>query len=573
MTTTSNFRLMIDNSTIAGAGRALYDTSPDITDCRSLMHLITAALFCDEIYIDGSSRVIPIKIYDAKADEDIITEPLPVVWTWEKRYPAISKICHIVDGFWQRNLNFNQDKIVEFALKVLANGGDEQIKNLDLDLIPSIYLSNDYFDREWLSAKKAMVDSQLGSKLSESGFKVLLYAWRGIYYKEISKLLDVTYFAHPQRSKFIEPFMVPGKSIYDYDNTALTFLSKAICNPVYKQVQALAAEKSKESAISLFPFAAYVLKYCRTGSREEIVERVATLRNTEQVQELRSWLGEYDIAYRQNDFLNLNKFQSKVNSSMRNFEKRYGLELVPLKIVPRLPINSIEIDGLEQVSSSLNLPAFLFTELFQKPYMSWMWDMTEGLLSGDRGLDKIARLSPISQSQRDIEWILMETGSRSLSGKDYYLKGRVAGPGDKNLHGYDTYDDLLAASNRPATMPSIAETQPESNEKDSERMDTLSDLNEIAQTRKLTTDENKTLLKVLEDGNDREKMTASWAIETSGSPEAVKELLKWENEYIRRQLGYDDRDDEDIIPPGTVPRKENKKKKRSTKAALRHKKR
>lgn len=572
MTNTSNFRLMIDNSTVAGAGRALYDTSPYVSDCRSLMHLITAALFCDEIYIDGSSRVIPVRIYDAEADEDRITEPLPVVWTWEKRYPVISKFCSIVDGFWQRALNFDNDKIVDFALKVLAEGGDEHINHLDLDLIPSIYLSNDYFDRDWLNARKAMVDSQMGSKLSESSFKVLLYAWRGIYYYELSKLLGITYFAHPQRSKFIELFMVAGKSIYDYDNTALTFLSKAICDPVYKQVQALVAEKSKESAISLFPFAAYVLKYCRTSSREEIIERVAMLRGTDQVQELRGWISEYDIAYRQNDILNLKKFQSKVNSSMRNFEKRYGLESASLKIVPRMPINSLGISGLEKISASLNLPGFLFTELFQKPYMSWMWDMAEGLLSGDRGLNKIARLSPVSESQRDIEWILMEVGGRHLSGGDYYLKGHVAGPGDKNLHGYDSYEDLLVASDRPAKISSLTEF----NKKDAERMermDRLHDLNEISQKRKLTPDENETLLEVFEDSTDREKMTASWAIETSGSPEAAKELLNWENEYIRRQLGYDDRDDEDIIPPKNgSSRSKQKKEMAATKPAWSRKK-
>lgn len=545
MTTASNFRLMIDNSTVAGAGRALYNASPDISDCRSLMHLITAALFCNEIYVDGSSRVIPVRIYDIEADEDRITEPLPVVWTWEKRYPVIGQLCQIVDGFWQRVLNFDKDKIVDFALKVLAEGGDEHIHHLDLDLIPSIYLSNDYFDRDWLNARKAMIDSQMRRKLSESSFKVLLYAWRGIYYYELSKLLDVTYFAHPQRSKFIEPFMVAGKSIYDYDNTAITFLSKAICDPVYKQVNALVAEKSKESAISLFPFAAYVLKYCRTGSREEIVERVAMLRDTEQVQELRFWIAEYDAAYRQNDLRSLKKHQSKVNSSMHNFEKRYGLESASLKIVPRMPINSLEISGLEEVSATLNLPGFLFTELFQKPYMSWMWDMADGLLSGDRGLDKIARLAPVSDGQRDIEWILMEVGGQHISGRDHYLKGHVAGPGDKNLHGYDSYEDLLVASNRPAQISSPTKFNKEDAER-IERMDRLYDLNEIAQKRKLAPEENETLLEVFEDGTDREKMTASWAIETSGSPEAVRALLEWEKEHMRRQLGYDDQDDEDI---------------------------
>jgi hypothetical protein len=181
----------------------------------------------------------------------------------------------------------------------------------------------------------------------------------------------------------------------------------------------------------------------------------------------------------------------------------------------------------------------------------------------------------------------MEVAGRSLAGGDYCLKGHVAGPGDKNLHGYDTYEDLLAASNRPAHIPSLtanrskfakndapvdSEERNTKTPKDTERMDTLRALDQIAQTRKLQPDENKTLLKVFEDGTDREKMTASWAIETAGSSEAVKELLAWENEYIQRQLGYDDQEDEVISPATTVPQGKTKPKRQSIKAARHRKK-
>ena len=38
----SSSRLFIDNSSVVGAGRALYETVPDLYDCISLMHLISA---------------------------------------------------------------------------------------------------------------------------------------------------------------------------------------------------------------------------------------------------------------------------------------------------------------------------------------------------------------------------------------------------------------------------------------------------------------------------------------------------------------------------------------------------
>ncbi|MBN2059345.1 MAG: hypothetical protein JW882_02915 [Deltaproteobacteria bacterium] len=452
-------RMMLDNSTVAGAGRALYNTSPDVTDCRSLMHMITAALICDEIHIDGSSREIPVRMYDAGTGEHRVTEPLPAIWTWERRYPAIANLSHVVDGFWQRTLGFNKDKIVDFALEVLGEGGPEHIKNLDPKLIPSIYLSDNYFDRQWLTSKKALFESQMVRKVTDVAFKILLYTWRGIYYYELSKLVGITYFAHPQRSQFIEPFMVAGKSIYDYDHTALTFLSKVLCEPAYKLVQAHATEKSKEFSISLFPFAAYILKDCHS-SREEIVESVMKLRETSQLQELRSWVSEYDQAYRQTDILSLKKFQNKVNSSMRNFEKRFGVESVPLKIVPRMPINCLDITGLDQVSASLKLPGFLFTELFQKPYLSLMWDIAKHLLRGSLGLDKILNLSPITDRHRDVEWILMESTHGYLSTGDYYLKDHVAGPDDNNMYDFDNYFDLLAASARPAQETSSASIGP-----------------------------------------------------------------------------------------------------------------
>jgi hypothetical protein len=136
----------------------------------------------------------------------------------------------------------------------------------------------------------------------------------------------------------------------------------------------------------------------------------------------------------------------------------------------------------------------------------------------------------------------MEVGGRELAGGDYYIKGRVAGPGDKNSHGYDSYEELLIESDRPAKIPPPTRFDA----RDSEqmlRMDRLNDLNEIAENRKLTPAENETAISAIQDGSEREKMTASWAIETSGSPEAVRELLEWEEQYMRRQLGCDDPDD------------------------------
>lgn len=94
------------------------------------------------------------------------------------------------------------------------------------------------------------------------------------------------------------------------------------------------------------------------------------------------------------------------------------------------------------------------------------------------------------------------------------------------------------------------------------RIEALNALDEVAQTRKLRPDENDALIETVRHGSDREAMRAGGPIEIAGSREAVKELLAWEEEFVRRKMGWstDEEDGEDNEEKGKRPIKEKKKK-------------
>jgi hypothetical protein len=453
-------RLFLDNATIAGAGRALYDQNPDQSDCVSLSHLITASLLCDEIYIDGSSRAVPLKVYDLKDNKMKVTESLPAIWTWEKRYPAIGDMCNITDEFLQRKFGFKQDKVVEYLLHTLERLEPGEFEDFDIDLIPSVYLSDFYFDRDWILSLKKATQKASHTRFQDTGFKVLLYAWRGVYYHEVSKLTGVTYYPNPQRSLFIERFLVAGSDVFRYDSEALKLLGEVIANPRVKLVQELAKEKEREFGLSLPPLMAYVLQNCGKN-RMEIVENVKKLRELKEFTQLRRWVFEYDQVYRNADLLRLKKMRQEVVNSMANFEKRMSISDVRISITPKLPIAQIEVKGVDGLFG-LKIPSFLFTELFQKPYLSLIWNVAKNSLTNGFYANDIAKLSPIPRDPgSNMEWVLMESAGERVRFKgedmrsdlrdpDYIVDDKVASSVNYAEHGYSNYLDVLGDTTRPA---------------------------------------------------------------------------------------------------------------------------
>jgi hypothetical protein len=203
-----------------------------------------------------------------------------------------------------------------------------------------------------------------------------------------------------------------------------------------------------------------VISQCRED-RSEIIKVVSDMRKTAAVRQLRDWMGTYDRAYRGSDLLTLKKLKAEIDKSMRNFERRVGVESVELKVVPSLPWKLLEIKGLDELGASLKVPGALFQELFQRPSLSLMWDIGEKLLRGELGMGRIPALKPIPRTgTHSMEWVLMEsadavqfegeTDGHLLSQGDYYTEGEVAGPGENNLYDYENYWDLQGASARPA---------------------------------------------------------------------------------------------------------------------------
>lgn len=453
------FKLFLDNATIAGAGRALYDQYVDRSDGLALSHLVTAALMCDEICIDGSSRKVSFEFMDRNDGQRKKSTPINVVWTWENRFPAIYELCKITDEFLQFKHHFPEKVVVEYILSALSNFKDEDFESFDMNLIPTMYLSKDYFDLDWMLKLKKEVEATAEYNISDTAFKLLLYAWRGVYYHEVSKVTGTTYFPNPMRTHFIDRLLLPGKAIFEYDSAALSVLGKIISQPKYKLIQNLALKKEREYGLSLPPFMEYVLSKCK-DNRLNIIENTMILRETKGFQQLRSWVFEYDQALRQGNLLKLKAMKREIENSIQNFEKRHSIQGMKMSVIPKLPFSLLSIKGIEEIGS-FKVPGFLFIELFQKPHLSMIWDVAVSTLRRKHHASDISKLTPIPShcTPQPIEWISTRIlGKVCFKGQEQPVSSRNLSHGwelGSNLHlgsevGLENYEELKSASWRPA---------------------------------------------------------------------------------------------------------------------------
>lgn len=402
MSESEKMQLFLDNATIAGAGNALYKPVIERSECISLAHLVTAALLCDQIELDGSSRYRRMEVVDRG-----FTPPLASIWTWERKYPALKQMVKIRDRFLWTNHRSDVGAIMNYLFKTFLKMAENPL-NLDIyDLVPEDYKSWDYFDREWLEEERQNAEKEIGAQLTREEFVMLTYAWRGIHYHEASKRVGATYFPNPQRMKFMERFMVPGDSIASRDLESLDFLIKVLTNPRMKLIEELNIKYCRDFEITLPPLLSYVLKRCNS-SRQEIVDATRELREHSDFVSLRKWLRKYDDAYRKQDYITLKDMSREIRKSFDNFEKRYGIIESPVSFQPKIPLALGDVQIEEKLE--MKIPKFMFAEIFQKPYLSIMWRIADAYLRNGFPIDQINKLSPIEQTSDGVEWVFIGDG-------------------------------------------------------------------------------------------------------------------------------------------------------------------
>jgi hypothetical protein len=390
--------LFIDNASVAGAGYALYNPDFSQSDTVSLGHFITAALLSDRIHLDGSSRLRRIKVVGSG-----MTPPLGAIWTWERKYPLLAQICEITDDFLYSQ-EWCAPAVLKYIFDAVSRDGSFP-ENKIIDSIPDAYRSYQYFDREILERQRELLKNATGRELSENQFLFVTYVWRGLHYHEVAKKQGITYLPNPQRAQFFERFMLPGRILFDSEqHEAIHYFIGVINSPRFTLLQQLEQAETKEYEMNVPPFLHYVLSQCR-NSRDEIADVVENLRSSNEFQDFRSLLATYDAAFRKGKLFELKKIKAKLNNSFDNFSKRYSVDERHVRIRPKLPLALLGIDV--EAELKIQIPGVLFQEIFQQPYLSFLWRIARESIEDAKPTISLRQLSPAKQASDGVEWVYM----------------------------------------------------------------------------------------------------------------------------------------------------------------------
>jgi len=412
------FNIFIDNATIAGAGRAFYNSEVEHFDTISLGHFVTSVLLSDNIHIDGSSRLRPMPTYAGN------TPPLAAIWTWERQYPVFNKITLLKDNFLGSYRSISP-YVLEYIFRTLAKDTLFPEKEI-LNIIPSAYKSRDYFDLEFLELFRKKTERETKTLITDDIFLFALYAWRGIHYHELAKREGITYFPNPHRVKFIERLSIPGdliSRIYEADNQkSLEILTKIITTPRYNLLKKLELENCKDFELDVPPFLNYILS--KSKSRTDVVNNIIELKNSKAIIKLRKWLYNYNEAYRHGNLLDLKKLSQEINGLTKKLEKNLGLERrEPLmKITPKLPIDALNVNLSTQLD--IKIPKKLYSNIFNKSYQKLIWRVSKSILMDNTPTKVLNSMEPITNSETDgVESVFMGNGTE-LSKEDGFYDDR-----------------------------------------------------------------------------------------------------------------------------------------------------
>jgi hypothetical protein len=202
--------IQVDNTTLAGAGRAVYRGSatlggqhadgyyrdrPDAIqdDVRSLAELLTAIVLFDEIRWDGSSCV-----QDSPEMPDALS-PWSDAWvySWFPAFNATEDGKRIIEP-----VTFGRsDKLVELSIDLVLRWLDAQRSSIASSLppgfrTPQAYRRSDYHDRRSFEARRSQYPS-----LSDEDIALAMFLHRGVFYQSYALSTEgVCYLPHSYRS-------------------------------------------------------------------------------------------------------------------------------------------------------------------------------------------------------------------------------------------------------------------------------------------------------------------------------------------------------------------------------------
>lgn len=396
-------RVVIDNSSVAGAGRALYETKPDPLDVAGLEHLLLSLLLSDEVVLDGSSRRVRIQAHHELPEpfRSHAANGLDATWTWHLAYPALTKLGPMTDMYVKYAYRAI-DAIAPYLLRFFSR--TEESERL-FSKVPYIYRSSAHFD--WYAFEQAEArirGADPGFQASDAAFACALYAWRGLYYYEFSKEQGITYLPSPERTAFIEPIAIPGIRLVDLSTVDIGRIAELLSEPRVELLKStFASDRTLEFVL---PPVVNLLVGQAKASRSEVVDRFVGLRLSKEGEELRRWFSRYVRAYRSGDYVVLGSLTNEFRSAVERAASSWGAETSRggTCMKPKLPFLGIRVPEFLKSELSTRLAG-----MFENRSFDMLISQIVGRsLAATRCHEQLARLSPIADAPDRVAWIVKD---------------------------------------------------------------------------------------------------------------------------------------------------------------------
>lgn len=397
-------KVVIDNSSVAGAGRALYEAEPDPLDIAGLEHLLLSLLLSDEVVLDGSSRRIGIQAHHKLPEpfRTVAAKGIDATWTWHLAFPALTKLGPITD-MYVKNEYRAIDAIAPYLLRYFSRA--EQSEYL-FSKVPSIYRSSAHFD--WYAFEQAEVrirNADPGFQASDAAFACALYAWRGLYYFEFAKEQGLTYLPSPERTAFIEPIAIPGARLVNLSTVDIARIADLLSEPRIELLESsFASDQTLEFVLP--PVVNLLVGEAKT-SRSEVIDRFVELRLSKEGEALRRWFARYLRAYRSGDFVTLGSLTGEFRDSVERALSEWGAAGAPQGgtcIKPKLPFQGVRVPKTLKGEAS-KLLAGIFEN---KSFDMLISQIVRRSVDATQWHEKFVQLSPIADAPDRVTWVVKD---------------------------------------------------------------------------------------------------------------------------------------------------------------------
>jgi hypothetical protein len=400
-------KVLLDNTTIYGAKYAYNAWPPAVTDwfedpnalnLRSLMDILEAIVLYDKIIVDASSRMVP---GERNETEPVWHDLMELQDRWHNSvffdvpFAGIKKGQFVVSAvklsFAKLLKHLKSGTFTEAARKFAQN---------DVDfVIPEFYRNPEDFGRlfskgfhteslpeDILELLVQVEDSLRMASAQDSNYA--MFAYRGFYYQELSRLFSISYSPHTWRSNLID---------IDTEKPFTNFVEyiRQVTGQVRQELaDRLNSEFGNTSFSCEFPvISTFIAHQCNT--REELLEVALQVRESSSVRAFRQWVSDIQFRIRtQSDLPEVVKAKSELEFTIKNIRKQLGLldekRTEQVKIKLEIPMASLEVP----IKIPFGLPTWLEDTFKWRSHLVFLREITKKSVSLSPFAYRYAQLKP-----------------------------------------------------------------------------------------------------------------------------------------------------------------------------------